>query len=141
MSKIEEKFKIIRGFCEKNANPEIVQKYARYFKEGYDAYGLGKKVYEAQLEKWLAAWKDELTFDNYLLLGNKLISTGKYEEASYAIGFVYSQLDKLTVESFKTFGNWLENGIVNWGHTDVLCGKVLSVFITKNILEIESFKD
>ena len=35
-------------------------------------------------------------------------------------------------------GNWLENGIVNWAHTDVLSGKALSCFFTNKILEVES---
>ena len=36
----EEIFKVIHAYCEANANEAIVQKYARYFKEGYDAFGL-----------------------------------------------------------------------------------------------------
>ena len=141
MDKIQEKFNFIRNFCEKNANLEIANKYARYFKEGYNAYGLGQKKFESQRDEWLKNWDKELTFDDYLLLGDKLISTGKYEEASFAIGFIYPQQEKLTIESFERFGYWLENGIINWGHTDVLSGKVLSVFITDKIIEIESFRE
>ena len=29
-----------------------------------------------------------MTIDDYVLLGDKLISTGKYEEASFAITFI-----------------------------------------------------
>ena len=141
MNKIEEKFLEIRKFCEENANPEFEKKYARYFTEGYDAYGLGQKVFESQRDKWLELWKDELTIDEYILLGNKLISTGKYEEASFAVSFMYSQSDKLTAAMFEKLGDWLENGIMNWAHTDVLSSKALSFFFTQKILAVEGLKE
>jgi 3-methyladenine DNA glycosylase AlkD len=140
MTKIEEKFKIIRDYCETNANPDIVRKYARFFTEGYDAYGLDRDTFETQRDKWLGLWKNELIFDDYILLGEQLVSTGKYEEASFAIVFLAAMKDRLKADHFERIGNWLENGIVNWGHTDALSGLVLSYFITKKIIEIESFK-
>lgn len=33
---IESKLKEIKSFCQSNASPEIVKKYSRYFKEGFD---------------------------------------------------------------------------------------------------------
>ena len=91
MDKIEQRFQEIRKFCEKNKNPEIVKKYSRYFTEGYDAYGLDQKTFESQRGKWLVEWKKDFSLEDFLLLGDKLISTGKYEEASFAIGFIYLQ--------------------------------------------------
>jgi 3-methyladenine DNA glycosylase AlkD len=140
MNKIDQKFNTIRKFCEQNANAATVQKYSRYFTEGYDAYGLGQVVFETQRDKWLEEWRNDLSFDDYLKLGDKLIATGKYEEASFAITFVYHQSDKFTKETFDHLGLWLENGILNWGHTDVLSGKGLSYFFLSNKLEIEVFE-
>jgi len=141
MNKMEERFLEIRRFCEKNANPEIVKKYSRYFTEGYDAYGLDQKTFESQRDKWLELWEKDFTLDDFVLLGDKLIATGKYEEASFAIGYIYSLTDKFTAETFDKLGSWLENGIVNWAHTDVLSGKALSYFITKKIVDIESLQE
>ncbi len=141
MKKIEEKFLEIRRFCGKNANPEIVKKYSRYFTEGYDAYGLDQKTFESQRDKWLELWKKDFTLNDFLLLGDKLISTGKYEEASFAISFMYSNTKELTAETFDKLGSWLEKGIINWAHTDVLSGKVLSYFFIHQIIELESLKE
>jgi 3-methyladenine DNA glycosylase AlkD len=33
----------------------------------------------------------------------------------------------------------LENGIRNWGHTDILCGEVLSKFLENGIVQLEDF--
>ncbi len=141
MKKIEERFLEVRRFCEKNANPEIVEKYSRYFTEGYDAYGLDQKTYESQKDRWMEQWKKDFTLNDFLLLGDKLISTGKYEEASFAISFIYSNKDNLTAETFDKLGSWLENGIINWAHTDVLSGRALSYFFTQQIIELESLKE
>lgn len=140
MKKIEEMFLEIRRFCEKKANPEIVKKYSRYFTEGYDAYGLDQKTFESQRDKWMDLWKNDFALNDFLLLGDKLISTGKYEEASFAINFINSYKEKFTPETFDKLGNWLEKGIVNWAHTDVLSGRTLIYFFTNKILDITSLK-
>jgi 3-methyladenine DNA glycosylase AlkD len=139
MNKIDRKFSEVRQFCEENANPDNVKKYSRYFTEGYDAYGLDKNMYLTQRDKWLTEWEEEFSFIDFLELGNKLIATGKYEEASFAVSFMYSNTNKFTKETFEKLGLWLENGIVNWAHTDVLSGNALSYFFTAKILEIEAF--
>ena len=140
MDKIEERFLEIRRFCEKNANPEIVKKYARYFKEGYDAYGLDQNTFESQRDNWLELWTKDFTLDDFVRLGDRLIATGKYEEASFAVSFMYSLTEKFTADTFDKLGNWLEKGIVNWAHTDVLSGKALSYFVTNKIVGLESLK-
>jgi 3-methyladenine DNA glycosylase AlkD len=137
MNKIEAKFLEIREYCEKNADPAIEQKYARYFTEGYDAYGVESKKFEKQRDEWLKAWKDELSLDEFIMLGDKLIASGKYEEGGCAITFISAQKDKLTKAHFERIGTWLDEWILNWGHTDVLCGYVLSHFITSELVEPE----
>jgi 3-methyladenine DNA glycosylase AlkD len=141
MDKTEDKFAEIRRFCEQNANASLVKKYSRYFTEGYDAYGLDREKIEAQRDKWLESWKNELTVDDYILLGNRLISTGKYEEASLAILFLIANKDHLRANHFGKIGNWLDKGIVNWAHTDILCGHVLSHFIINKIVGIEILRE
>ncbi len=139
MNKIDQKLKEIRLFCEQNANPENVKKYSKFFTEGYDAYGLSQEIFETQRNKWLDLWKDEMSIEEYLLLGEKLIATGKYEEASFAITFLYKNLKNLNTNMFEIIGFWLENGISNWAHTDLLSGRVLGDFITSQKVTIEVF--
>ena len=141
MNKIENKFGEIRKFCMENANEENVKKYSRYFTEGYDAYGLNKETYITQRDRWLAEWEKDFSLQDYLELGNKLIATGKYEEASFAISFMYCNADKFTVDTFEKLGLWLENDIVNWAHTDILSGNGLTHFFINHLLEIEEFAD
>lgn len=141
MNPLDDKFNQIRKFCEAHTNPANVQKYSRYFTEGYDAYGLDQETYENQRDQWIEEWKDEMSLEDYIHLGDKLISTGKYEEASFAIGFVASRNKEYKAEHFDRIGGWLDSAIMNWAHTDVLSGRVLSVFLVKNLVELDVFRN
>ena len=56
----------IKSYCEANADEALVQKYARFFKEGYDAYGLSDKLLHAKIDAILN--DADTTFDliNYV---------------------------------------------------------------------------
>ena len=64
------KIKQIQEFCSKNADPGIVKKYSRYFKEGYKGYGIDHKIFETQKNKWLEEWKKQKAF----FLNGKIIA-------------------------------------------------------------------
>jgi 3-methyladenine DNA glycosylase AlkD len=139
MNKLELKHKEIINFCIANSDDAIIKKYSRYFKEGYDGYGIDSKIFESQKDKWLDSWKNEMTISDYLDLGDLLIATGKLEEASFATQFIASKKDEFSTETFDRVGKWLENGVQNWATTDVLCMLVLPEFIYNKIIEPKGF--
>ena len=126
----------IREFCETHADPKQVQKYARFFTEGYDAYGVSKEVFIEQTAILNRKYQDVLTLDDYIQLGDLLIRSGKYEEASFAIRLLDPFHEQFQSSHFQQFGNWLDNGICNWGHTDVLSGEILSKFLDNHIVAL-----
>ena len=130
----------IRAFCETHGDAGQVARYARYFKEGYDAYGVHQDVLEAQRDASIAGWKRSLGLEGFLDLGDHLIRTGKYEEASCAICFVLPFRDEFTPETFDRLGSWLDNGIRNWAHTDVLCGALLGSFLESGIVPVSRMR-
>jgi len=129
----------IRSFCAANADEKVAARYARYFTEGYDAYGLAREAFQEQVKRFVEAYKDELGLEGFLKLGDVLLESGKYEEASFAICFLIPFREQYTIETFQKLGQWLENGIRNWGHTDVLCSEVLSQFLQKEIVTLDDF--
>ncbi len=139
MNKLELKHKEIINFCIANSDNSIVEKYSRYFKVGYDGYGIDSKILESQKVKWLDSWKNEMTISDYLNLGDLLIATGKLEEASFATLFIASKKDEFSIDTFDKVGKWLEKGIQNWANTDVLCMVVLSEFIYNDIIQPKGF--
>ncbi|MBN2329224.1 MAG: DNA alkylation repair protein [Candidatus Omnitrophica bacterium] len=75
--------------------------------------------------------------DEFIHLGDLLIQSGKYEEASFAVRLLDPFHDQFQKNHFQKIGAWLEKGICNWGHTDVLCGEILSKFLVKNIVSLD----
>lgn len=89
-----------------NSNPANIVKYSRYFKEGFDGYGLDQKVFEAQRDKWILEWKTEMTIQKYLDLGDQILLTGKYEEITFVITFLKSERENYTEIAFDRIGKW-----------------------------------
>jgi 3-methyladenine DNA glycosylase AlkD len=139
MNKIELRNKEVVAFLTKYSDEKNIQKLSRYFKEGLDAYGIDKDICIVQINKWLESWETDMTIDDYLDFGDKLISTGKFEEAGCATQFILSKRNEYSLDTFNRVGNWLENGIQNWANTDVLCWLVLSVFIFDEVVQPEDF--
>lgn len=138
---IAKKLKEIRDFCLKNSNQGNVKKYSRYFKDGFDGYGIKTKVFEKQRDLWIQNWKNEMTLEKYLDLGDRLMQIGKYEEKSLAIAFVASERGNYTPLAFDRIGEWFEISINNWATTDVLCMLVLSSFLIDKVISYEKLKE
>ncbi len=118
----------IRAYCAEHANPALAAKYSRYFKEGYDAWGLLDRKHEfwtVKDKEWLERNKRE-GLKGVLKLGEALFESGKYEEGGLAIRFVKSYAAEFDSKALNGVAKWFPAGIRNWAHTDVLCGEVLS---------------
>lgn len=135
---INRKVKEIRDFCERNSDPIIIKKYQRFFKEGYDGYGIDDNLFKQQINIWLEQWKDEMTIDSYLTLGDELMKNGRYDEKHIAISFINSFRKDFSKDTFNRIGNWFDYGINNWATTDVICMLVISKLLFDKVVY---FKD
>lgn len=136
---IEAKVREIRRFLEMNSDPQVIKKFSRYFREGYDGYGIDKDVIEKQIETWKDNWKEEMNLESYLALGDEL-QRGRYDEKNLAIVFVQTQRKHFTKDTFHRLGKWFDYGINNWATTDVLCMLVLSCFLNDKIIDLNDLK-
>ena len=112
----------IRDYCQAHADAATAQKYARYFKEGYDAWGFldAKHPFFAEKEpEWRAKYAS-LGLNGFLKAGALLFQSGKYEEGSVAIRFIKPYCDKLNARALRGLARWFENGIVT-GRTPTSC--------------------
>jgi hypothetical protein len=105
---IDAKFKEIRTFCETNSDPAIIKKYQKYFKTGYDGYGIDDKVFKRQIEIWVKQWKEEMAIESYLDLGDKIMKNGRFDEKHIAISFVKSTRTDFSKETFYRVSNWFD---------------------------------
>lgn len=129
----------IRSYCRANADEAIVKKYSRYFKEGYDAYGVSREKYEEKVDLLL---NDKRINMKLVLSASKLlIKSGKYEETSFAIRLLSTFSEEFTIATFDEIGKWFEIGITNWAHSDVICGMLISEFFQRDIISLEALSD
>lgn len=133
--------KDIRGYCVAHSNPARAGKYAKFFTEGYDAYGLDKDELAQLLEEINAKYGRDLDPAGALRLGDLLLESGKYEEASFAVVMLKWYEDDYSIDTFNHLGQWLENGIRNWAHTDVLCCEAIPAFFEKTIVQPPDFDE
>lgn len=137
---IDAKFREIRNFCETNSDPDIIKKYQKYFKVGYDGYGIDDKAFKHQIEIWLNQWKDEMTIEHYLDLGDELMKNGRFDEKHVAISFVKSYRTDFSKETFYRVSNWFDYGINNWATTDVFCMLILSGLLYDKVIASDDLK-
>ncbi len=121
----------IRAYCQSHADPEQAGKYARYFREGYDSWGLLRQddpLWHQQKAEWLEKYRG-IGVTGFLKLGEILFRSPKYEEGSLAIQFLSTFLSRLDATVLPGLAKWFEAGIGNWAHTDVLCGEILAPMV------------
>jgi 3-methyladenine DNA glycosylase AlkD len=133
----------IRAWCQANANPAGVNKYARYFKEGYDSWGLLDKdhpIWHQQQAAWLAAYR-QMGVAGFLNAGEILFRSPKYEEGSLAIRFLAELREELDAASLAGIARWFEAGIRNWAHTDVLCGLIIGPLVAGGAAPLDALAE
>jgi len=129
----------IRQELSKRADPALVKKYARYFVEGYDAYGVDLKALRSVREKWIQEYRPLLGVEGFLQVGNQLVQSGKYEEGFIAMGLIAHFAEDFAAQIFEYLGDWLENGLCNWAHVDSFSGDILPIFLKKHIVTLSAF--
>jgi len=134
----EKYLKEIQKFYSDNSDVERQKKYAYYFKEGFDSYGVEQDIFMTKKDEWYEAWFKKEPIDAIISFGNVLVESGKYEEGSLAIMFLIKHKKQFTSENFIPITNWLDFGLRNWAHIDFFSSKVIGVFLEKKIVKYES---
>ena len=131
-------FKELREFCIANADEAIVKKYARYFKDNYDAYGVASPLLSAKIKE--VAGRDGMNLELVYELAPLLMKSGKYEETSMALHLLDSLHKQFTKETFSVIASWFSLGIYNWAHADMLGMWILPDLVKQKVVETEDFR-
>ena len=129
----------IRTYCRANADKAQVKKYARFFTEGYDAYGLSKEAFQNKVRSLVNEKK--VTMQQVLRAGKRLVKSGKYEETNFAICLLAEFSDRFDDTILPAVEQWFQVGIVNWAHCDILCGTLMPPLFEKKIILLEDLSD
>lgn len=124
----------IREYCTENASPEVVAKYARYFQDGYDAYGLTLEQLEAMV---MTILEEGAGFKLVLQTSRILIRSPKYEETSFAILLTKAFEKDFTAKTFDELEFWFLFGIRNWAHCDVVSSELIYPFLKRKLIGMD----
>lgn len=131
----------VRDYCRENAQPENADKWARYFSEGYDSWGLldrNHPIFTSQQDAWTAGFS-ALGLDGFIEAGCELFRSGKYEEGALAIRFLKPFSGEIDEARVSALTAWFDGGIRNWAHVDVLCGEIFAPLVESGQLKPSSF--
>ena len=125
----------MRRFLKANADKAVVTKYAKYFREGYDPYGVDGEKLGPKIDEWFGVCQEKLDRKQLLTLCQHLLGTGKFEEISIALGFMERLRDRYNKSLFNTVGKWFEKYIINWAHCDSACSSIVYPFLADKVVE------
>jgi 3-methyladenine DNA glycosylase AlkD len=131
----------VHAYCEAHADRTQAARYARYFSEGYDAWGgfdTKHPLWNEQQRSWLDRYAD-LGVRGLIAAGRPLFASGKYEEGGLAIRFLASRREDIEPAHLDELTAWFEAGLGNWAQVDVLCAEVLSPLLQQQRLPLEAF--
>ncbi|MBC8218176.1 MAG: DNA alkylation repair protein [Planctomycetes bacterium] len=129
----------IRSYCRENADEAVVKKYSKYFKEGYDAYGVSRELLADKVKSLLS--DKDVDMKVVLNASRRLVKSGKYEETSFAIRLLKGFSQQFDAGTFAQLEKWFEIGIINWAHTYVICGDLISQFLEREIVPLQAISD
>jgi 3-methyladenine DNA glycosylase AlkD len=132
-------FNDLTSFGEAHLNIERINKYLRYFKEGYDAYGLDHDQVDTKVREILSI--PGITQELILELSLLLVKSPKYELTVIAIRLVKSYNKNWTIATFNTVEKWFSIGITNWAQTDYICGELMNLFFKKRLIDLGSINN
>lgn len=130
--KSEELLNDIIGYCQQNADKEIVKKYSRYFKGGYQAYGLTSELLYAKVGEILK--KPDMTLELVVKTSQLLVQLPEYEMTSFAVLLLKHFKKQFSTDTFKVVEAWFETGIHNWAHCDAICAELFPIFYSKSLI-------
>jgi 3-methyladenine DNA glycosylase AlkD len=140
MDKVSTLRREINEYCAAHADTTQAGRYARYFTEGYDAWGLmgNKHALWTEMEpEWIERYGG-IGLRGFPKLGEMLFRDGKYEEGALAIRFVKHFREEIDAKALDGLAKWFAAGIANWAHTDVLCGEILAPLLEGGRIELDA---
>ncbi len=131
MDKVTRAFSNTQNYFRKNADPAIVKKYSRFYREGYDPYGVDPHKYSKQIQLWYSSLSREFKLPDFKRLFVMLLESNKDEEVMTVVGFLRLMDKYYSKTLFGQIKGWMGKYFTNWSQVDSICAQVLSEFILR----------
>jgi len=131
-------FQELAAYGEANLNPDNIRKYLRYFKEGFDSYGLSSEQLAGRVE-WILSLPG-MNQEKVRAITLTLVKSPKYEMRIIAVKLMQHFRKSWSEADFRTVEKWFSLGISNWAETDVICGELMNLFFSKKIVALKDLE-
>ncbi|HRX76625.1 MAG: DNA alkylation repair protein [Candidatus Cloacimonetes bacterium] len=131
-------FKVIEKFCFDREDPVKAIHNMRFFQEGYDAFGIDDDDLKPLRDRILEDF--QISVLEIADLGKLLFKTGKYEFGTLAIMLIKKHRPRMDAYVYDAVKQWLDEGVENWAHADLLAIKIIPVFFELDLCNLESFE-
>lgn len=135
--KFKEIYRQIEKFCFDREDPVRAIRDMRDFTEGYDAFGIEEEDIKILRDRILESYN--LSPREIADFGLTLLKTGKYEFGSLAIMLIRKHRPRLDPYIREKIKEWLDTGVENWAHADMLGIKILPVLFELELIDITSY--
>lgn len=119
-------------------NPTLAIKNAEQFTDGYDAFGLTDLEVKALRDAILTQYNP--TPAEIAELGKIFFATGKYEFGTLAIMLIKKHRPRMDRDVYLGVLEWLDKGVENWAHADLIATKITPVFLELGIASLDDFE-
>ncbi len=126
--------KEVDSFMRVNGSAAIVQKYSRYFKEGYDAYGVPAGVLTEYRDEFVEKYSSKLDLDGWMQLCGEMMSSEKYEIKGMAYVISLKFASDIKRDRMPEIRTWFAHDHHNWAICDEFsCAVFPAIFEAGNI--------
>ncbi len=115
----------IKRRIDEGADPVRAEHEQRYFKGTIRSHGLSVPKSHAIGRDLYRQHRKDLSPDQWLDLGERLLATGWFEEGSAGLEIVRCLRLSPSEALFDTYGRWLGTHVGNWAHCDDLCAHLI----------------
>lgn len=131
-------FEMCLQYLYDHENPQVMIKNAPLYKEGYDAFGLSDA--EQRELRNLVLDRYNPTPQEIADLGKIFLSTHKFEFGLLAVQLIKKHRPRMDRYVYEAIFEWLEDGIENMAHADLLATKITPVFLELGIASLDDFE-
>lgn len=129
----------IRAYCQRHANPANVEKYAKYFTDGLNAYGLSKEDFEKKVRELID--EQHVTMKQVLEASKQLVKGEKAEETNFASALLREFADEFDKSTLPAIEKWFQYGITNWAQCDIFCGYLMEPLLKQKHISCEDLAE
>ena len=130
----------VNAFMKAHGSREVIEKYSRFFKEGYDPYGVPAEILFQYRKDFITKHETKLSLPEFLKLGGEFMASAKYEVKGMAHAIARRFADEIGRGHLAEMMTWFEHNHNNWAICDEFSADAFPVMLKGGKVEVRDFE-